>query len=63
MREGSRREKQRKKKGKKECGGVREKLSPTSHGLIRWGLPFLIYLQKCLTNFNILTKMSLNNVI
>ena len=34
----------RKKKGKKEYGGVREKLSPISHGLIKLGLQFLIYL-------------------
>ena len=45
MREGSRREKQREEKEReKEYGGVRENLSPISHGLIWWGLQFLIYL-------------------
>ena len=45
MREASRREKQMEQKEReKGGGGVREKLSPTSHGLIRWGLQFLIYL-------------------
>ena len=30
----------RKNEEKRECGGMREKLSPTSHGLIKWGLWF-----------------------